>query len=137
MATVKIPSKPTPLEAALLLLRLAEAKEEERRTTDRKKEKEEQRGKLTRFRISETTLKRLCRRRRIPLDYLLEVQEWLHDAGWALFFTGSNYAMIKSSSVEGWVRLSSKRIASELSNPEFKFEKLYHLLDQEPESEED
>jgi hypothetical protein len=48
-------------------------------------------------------------------DLCAEVQEWLFDAGWSLFFTGSTfYAMIKSDTVDGWVRLGSKRIADQL-----------------------
>ena len=68
-------------------------------------EKESARGTtVSRFRMSETTFKRLAIRKRIPPEFLAEVQEWLFDAGWSLFFTGSTYAMIKSESVEGWDR---------------------------------
>jgi hypothetical protein len=46
---------------------------------------------------------------------LLEVQEYLLAAGWALFCIGpTHYAIIKLESVLGWGRISSKRIADEL-----------------------
>jgi hypothetical protein len=134
------PHKPSALEGALLILGLAEAKEANRRGEPNGEEPgdeasgEAARPRLRRFRVSETTLKRVLGRQRIPLDYLAEVQEWLLDAGWALFFAGSSYAMIRSSSVEGWTRLSSKLIKTELdevSRGQFKFETLYHLLHQE------
>jgi hypothetical protein len=51
-------------------------------------------------------------------DLCADVQEWLFDAGWSLFFTGSTfYAMIRSDTVDGWVRLGSKRdqLAPELA----------------------
>lgn len=114
-----MPRRPDALEGALLVLRLIESKEKEL-------------GKgITRFRVSESTLKRLWGRKRIPLDYLHEVEEWLLRAGWALFFTGSTYAMIKATAVEGWNRLTSKRIETELdevARGEFDFTKLRHLL---------
>lgn len=96
------------------------------------KAKEKESGKeVTRFRVSEATLKRLFGRRRIPQDFLSEVEEWLFEGGWALFFAGSTYAMIKVSAVEGWTRLSSKRIAADLksvSKGEFNFAELSYLL---------
>jgi hypothetical protein len=82
--------------------------------------------------MSETTFKRLATRKRIPTEFLLEVQEWLFEAGWSLFFTGSTYAMIKSDTVDGWVRLGSKRIDDQLAAVErgtFDFNSLAHLLD--------
>ncbi len=114
-----MPHRPDALEGALLVLRLIESKEREL-------------GKgITRFRVSESTLKRLWGRSRIPLDYLHEVEEWLLTADWALFFAGSTYAMIKVAAVEGWNRLASKRIKTELdevARGEFDFTKLHHLL---------
>jgi hypothetical protein len=97
--------------------------------------KEKETGKeaaVRRFRMSETTFKRLATRKRIPTEFLLEVQEWLFEAGWSLFFTGSTYAMIKSDTVDGWVRLGSKRIDDQLAAVErgtFDFNSLAHLLD--------
>ncbi len=116
---VGMPHRPDALEGALLVLRLIESKE-----------KEIGKG-ITRFRVSETTLKLLWGRSRISLDYLHEVVEWLLTKDWALFFAGSTYAMIKVTAVEGWNRLASKRIKTELdevARGEFDFTKLRHLL---------
>jgi hypothetical protein len=95
--------------------------------------KEKEPGKevaVSRFRMSETTFKRLANRKRIPTEFLA-VQEWLFEAGWSLFFTGSSYAMIKSATVDGWVRLGSKRIADQLEavrQGTFDFNSLSHLI---------
>jgi hypothetical protein len=115
-----------PYETALLLLSLVASRERDL--------KEKQTGKgvaVSRFRMSETTLKRLANRKRIPTEFLGEVQEWLFEAGWSLFFTGSTYAMIKSATVDGWVRLGSKRIADQLEavrQGTFDFNSLSHLI---------
>jgi hypothetical protein len=102
--------RPGPEVVALLLLKLA---------LDVKPDSSQ--GKLgpptirvSRFRVSESTLKMICRRRRIPPKLLAEVQEILLDLGWALFFAGSNYAMIRTSVVDDWGRHSRKRISAEL-----------------------
>jgi hypothetical protein len=97
---------------------------------------------VRRFRISESTLKAVAGRRRLPPDFIREVEEWLFDAGWALIFAGKTYAMIEVAAVEGWVRLSSKRIGDELKEVaagRFDFDSLSHFLDRhtEDESEED
>ena len=134
--TRKPPQVPSPMQAALLVLQLAQAKEQ-KRFADATREEHKV---LTRFRLSETTLKRLCDRQRIPPEYLAEVQEWLMRAGWALFYTDTSYAMIKSSSVDSWTRLSWKRIQPELeqvSRGEFEFQNLYHLLQWETSAAED
>ena len=116
--------KPSPYETALLLLSLVA--EREKVLKDGGKD-----SAVSRFRMSETTFRTLASRKRIPTDFLSEVQEWLFDAGWSLFFTGSTYAMIKSDTVDGWVRLGSKRIADQLAAVErgtFDFDSLAHLL---------
>lgn len=114
-----LPHKPDALEGALLVLALVDSKEREV-------------GKgITRFRVSESTLSHLFARKRIPLGYLHEVEEWLLTADWALFFAGSTYAMIRVTAVEGWNRLASKRLKSELdevARGEFDFTKLHDLL---------
>jgi hypothetical protein len=118
--------KPSAQQTALLLLSLVASRE--------KHLNEKQTGKevvVSRFRMSETTFKRLANRKRIPTEFLAEVQEWLFDAGWSLFFTGSTYAMIKSDTVDGWVRLGSKRIADQLEavrQGTFDFNSLSHLI---------
>jgi hypothetical protein len=50
----------------------------------------------------------------VPEAFLLEVQEFLLIAGWALFWAGSSYAIVRVSAVEGWPRISSKRIEEDL-----------------------
>jgi hypothetical protein len=116
--------KPNPFETALLLLSLVESREERLKEIGKE-------GRVSRFRMSETTLKRLANRKRIPEDYLFELQEWLFEVDWSLFFTGSTYAMIKSDAIDGWVRLGSKRIADRLRAVEqgtFDFNTLSHLI---------
>jgi hypothetical protein len=105
-------------ECAILLLLLARSGE------NRSKE-------ITRFCISEITLKRLWHRSRITDELLKDVQEWLSRAGWTIFFAGGLYAMMRVDVVENWVRLSSKRLAAELEkvgNGTFDFEKHAHLI---------
>jgi hypothetical protein len=50
----------------------------------------------------------------VPEAFLAEVQEFLLIAGWALFWAGSSYAIIRLSAIEGWPRMSSKRIEDDL-----------------------
>jgi hypothetical protein len=125
-AAVNMMRKPSPYETTLLLLSLVASRE--------KQLKDKQTGKeiaVSRFRMSETTFKRLANRKRIPTEFLLEVQEWLFEAGWSLFFTGSTYAMIKSDTVDGWVRLGSTRIADQLEavrQGTFDYNSLSHLI---------
>ena len=119
----ELPHKPGSLEAALLTLRLVEVNDQERKKMGGEP--------MTRFRISETTLKRLWLRKRLERAFMIEVEDWLLEAGWALFFAGSTYAMIKVTSAEGWARLTSKRIEDELekvSRGNFDFAALRHLL---------
>ncbi len=125
-----LPHKPNPQQAALLTLMVVQVKDEERQKAGGEP--------MSRFRISETTLKRLWLRKRLERDFMVEVEDWLLEAGWALFFAGSTYAMIKVASVEGWARLTSKQIDNELekvSRGKFDFEALRHLL--MPELDED
>jgi hypothetical protein len=119
------PYLPSPSEGALLLLLLAESKDEElsREKPNLKK--------ITRFRVSEATLTRVLGRARLSSGFLEEVQEWLLVAGWALIFTGTTYALIKVTAVEGWTRLASKRVAAELESVKkgtFDFASHQHLL---------
>jgi hypothetical protein len=118
--------QPTPREAALLVLHLLRTKERALLTKVPKTERE-----LTRARLTEITLRRLWSRTRISNEFLAEVQEYLLHAGWVLFWAGSSYAIIQVSSVEGWARISSKRINEDLakvSNGKFDFELLEPLL---------
>ena len=43
-----------------------------------------------------------------------DVAEWLSGAGVTLFFAGSTYAVIKTSVVESWPRITSKRISADV-----------------------
>jgi hypothetical protein len=123
-----LPVKPTPLETALLMLRLVQSKEQEKDSP------------VTRFRVAEITLKRLACRQRLTTDFILDVQDALLDAGWALFFAGSTYGMIKTSAVEGWVRLGSKRIAEDLdavARGEFDYGSVANLMTTTPSAPDD
>ena len=62
---------------------------------------------------------------------LVEVQEWLFRVGWVLFFAGTTYAVVKMKVIDGWGRISSKRIDEDLEKVgrgEFDFASLEHLL---------
>jgi hypothetical protein len=117
--------KPEPYQVALLLLSLVVEREKVLKAAGKETA-------VSRFRMSEATFRRLAKRNRIPPDFFAEVQDWLFDAGWSLFFTGSSYyAMIKTDAVDGWVRLGSKRIDDQLAAVErgtFDFDSLAHLL---------
>ena len=113
------PDLPDPQECAILLLLLIRAKE-----------KDSQRP-LSRIRLAEITLKRLWRRHRLREELLGSIEEWMIRAGWSLFYTGTTFAMVKNQSVEGWPRLSSKRLSAELKlveRGEFNFSEHFHLL---------
>jgi len=86
---------------------------------------------VTRARLSEITLQRLFGRQRISPEFLNEVQEWLFRVGWVLFFAGKSYAVVKIKVIDGWGRISSKRIKEDLEKVrrgEFDFADLEHLL---------
>ena len=96
-------SPPNSRESALLLLHLIGSKENDREKS------------LTRVRLSEVTLLRLWDRYRLPVEFLNEVQDWLLIAGWTLFFAGKTYGAVRVDAVDNWPRLSSSRIAEDLS----------------------
>jgi hypothetical protein len=112
--------RPSARESALLVLRLLQVREEE---VGRE---------VSRARISQTTLRSLCGRGQISNDLLLEIQEFLLVAGWCLFCVGpTHFAIIRKKAVEGWPRISSGRIKSELtdvSRQQYNFERLEPLL---------
>ena len=87
---------------------------------------------VSRARLSQNTIRKLCGRSQIPNDFLLEVQEYLLAAGWALFCIGpTHYAIVKLKSVQGWSRISSNRIADDLKlvpRGEFPWKKYESLL---------
>jgi hypothetical protein len=113
------PQQPDALECAVLLLLLVRPK------------------KSSRIRLAEITLKRLWKRRRLDDEFLREVQEWLFRAGWALFYAGATFGLVKTKAVEGWPRVTSKELATELAEVDrgqFDFARHYHLvLGEEPE----
>ena len=112
--------QPPARQCALLILYLLQAREDE---VSRE---------VSRARISQTTLRRICGRSQVPNDLLLEIQEFLLAAGWCLFCVGpTHFAIIKKKAVEGWGRISSGRIKDELtavSRGKFDFERLEPLL---------
>jgi hypothetical protein len=69
---------------------------------------------VTRARLTELTIRHLWNRTRVQEGFLLDVQEILLKAGWAFFWAGSSYGIIRQSAVEGWPRISSKRIREDL-----------------------
>jgi hypothetical protein len=76
-------------------------------------------------------LRRLWGRRRISPEFVEEVAEWLPGAGVTLFFAGSTYAAVKTSVVESWPRVTSKRINADVravAQGAFDFSKLDHLI---------
>ncbi len=86
---------------------------------------------VTRCRLSEMTVRRLFNRKLIGADFLMEVQNWLFQAGWVLLFAGDSYALVKLSVVTGWICIGSKRVAtalSEVARGTFNFQALEHLL---------
>jgi hypothetical protein len=108
------PFRPTAFHSALLLLRLHELRDEEKRNKTKAKDTDEKKVQVTRFRVSELTLKRITGRPRLHPEFLIEMQDWLLRAGWAFFFADRSFGMIKLEAVETWTRLGSKRIADEL-----------------------
>lgn len=86
------------------------------------------------MRLAEITLKRLWGRHRLTDDFLGEVQEWLFRAGWALFYAGTTFAMVKTKAVEGWRRVSSKRLQDKLelvAQGQFNFARYFNLLEEQ------
>jgi hypothetical protein len=107
------PYQPDALECAILLLLLVQPKER------------------TRIMLAEITLKRLWKRRRLNDEFLREVTEWLFRAGWALFYAGTTFGLVKTESVEGWPRVTSKELEAELekvARGQFDFSRHHHLL---------
>jgi hypothetical protein len=114
-------SRPDGRESAMLIVHLLATRQQEVRGN----------REVTRARLSEITLQRLSKRQRISAEFLAEVQEWLFRVGWILFFAGTTYAVVKMKVVDGWGRISSKRIQADLEKVgrgEFDFDSLEHLL---------
>jgi hypothetical protein len=113
-------SRPDERQCAMLIVHLLATRQQE---VGGKRE-------VTRARLSEITLQRLFRRQRISVEFLAEVQEWLFRVGWILFFAGTTYAVVKMNVVDGWGRISSKRIKDleKVGRGEFDYDSLEHLL---------
>ena len=70
---------------------------------------------ITRVRLSEQTMRALWGgRTRVSTEDFTEMQEYLLQARWVLFWMGDGYAVIKLDAVEGWPRIAPKRIAPDL-----------------------
>jgi hypothetical protein len=134
------PFRPTAFHSALLLLRLHELRDEEKRNKTKAKDTYEKKMQVTRFRVSELTLKRITCRPRLHPEFLIEMQDWLLQAGWAFFFADRSYGMIKLEAVETWTRLGSKRIADELdavAKGAFDFAPLIQLAERDLSAQDD
>jgi hypothetical protein len=97
-------SQPSARQAALLVLHLLDEK------------RSEVHREVTRARLTELTIRKLWNRTRIDQALVQEVQEFLLQAGWSFFWAGSTYAVIKTDAVNGWARISYKRIEDELAD---------------------
>ena len=79
------------------------------------KRKERELGKdLVRNRVSEKTLKLITGRRRIDQRYISDLNESLLEFNLILIDTGEALGLLKASSVKGWPRMASNRIAAEI-----------------------
>ena len=81
--------------------------------------------------LPKSRLKRLWNRRRLRDEFLREVQDWLFRAGWALFYAGTTFAIVKTKAAEGWPRVTSKELGTELAKVargEFDFSRHYGLV---------
>ena len=74
-------------------------------------------------------------------EFVEEVAEWLSGAGVTLFFADTTYAVVKTSVVESWPRVTSKHVTADLravAQGTFDFSRLVPLLaNQEQEVAED
>ncbi len=110
------PYQPDAMECAILLLLLVGPEER------------------TRARLAEITLKRLWGRHRLRDEFLREVQDWLFRAGWALFYAGTTFGIVKTKAAEGWPRVTSKELGAELekvARGQFDFSRHYNFFFEE------
>src|SRR4051812_14204858 len=72
-----------------------------------------------------------CRAGRISPEFVEEVAERLSGAGVTLFFAGTTYAVVRTSVVENWPQITSKRLSADLlmvAQGAYDFSKLERLL---------
>jgi hypothetical protein len=76
----------------------------------------EERGReITRLRLSSTALHRITGREQLRESVLYDVIEQLGLHGWTAFpIRDGGLALIESAAVEGWTKLSARRVSSEL-----------------------
>jgi hypothetical protein len=77
---------------------------------------DEKSKKISRFRMSRQTLGKIAKRQLLRQSFLGEFEEHLSALGWLMFaMPDGGYAFLEIESVEGWTKISSSRIASEIT----------------------
>jgi hypothetical protein len=69
---------------------------------------------LTRFRVSNRSLRKIAGRSHLREAFLEEWAAALAEMGWMVIWHGDNNALIRTAAIDGWARISSKRIAADL-----------------------
>lgn len=75
---------------------------------------QEKQTKLTRFRISNRSLRKIARRSHLREAFLDEWENALAARRWTVIRDGDNNAIIRKDAIDGWARISSKRISADL-----------------------
>ena len=98
---------------------------------------------LVRNRISEKSLRRITGRRRLDQRFISDLNELLLDFNLLLIDTGEALGLLQASSVMGWPRITSNRIAAELEQArsgELNFRRIENELEESrttPDEEQD
>jgi hypothetical protein len=100
---MQIKSRREAAEVAMLTIFLVVAYDQEKSKT------------TTRARISQATLRVISERKRLHGSFIDEWMDELADLGWSAFPVGDHFAIIRTDTVDGWVRISTKRIRSILT----------------------
>ena len=74
----------------------------------REKQKE-----INRLRFSKATVRKLCIRKNLHESFTAEVISELAEWGWTMFPAEDDFGLIQTSTLGGWVRLGSRRIAAQ------------------------
>lgn len=102
---------------------------------------EKERGRqVTRYRFSETTLRRISRRKALRQGFLTELEEEVAELGWLFFRLGPDFAVIDLTKSSTWTKLGAKRLKEEglLDADDDEIDRLFKdLLPDEPEDPED